>query len=180
MLIGGYMEHVKVKFGHITGVALLLGLVISALMYFLGNGNVTMPFNDTIFFQVCLPPVIFASGFNMRRKRFFENIGYILNFGILGAFVCFIAYSGLNFLLMKYGNLCMYVVNPESRDPPITTGNWQSLELTFIECMVISSIMCSSDVIAAITIVNQDEQPKLFSIIFGEGVVNDAVAIILF
>lgn len=49
-----------------------------------------------------------------------------------------------------------------------------------MECLVISSLLCSSDVIAAITIVKFDEQPKLFSIIFGEGIVNDAVALILF
>ena len=46
--------------------------------------------------------------------------------------------------------------------------------------MLVSSLLCSSDVIAAISIVKYDEQPKLFSLIFGEGIVNDAVAIILF
>ena len=45
---------------------------------------------------------------------------------------------------------------------------------------MISSLLCSSDVIAAISIVKYEEQPKLFSIIFGEGIVNDAVALILF
>jgi len=45
---------------------------------------------------------------------------------------------------------------------------------------VISSLLCSSDVIAAISIVKYEEQPKLFSIIFGEGIVNDAIALILF
>jgi NhaP-type Na+/H+ or K+/H+ antiporter len=44
----------------------------------------------------------------------------------------------------------------------------------------VSSLLCSSDVIAAITIVKYEEQPKLFSLVFGEGIVNDAVAIILF
>jgi len=41
-------------------------------------------------------------------------------------------------------------------------------------------MLSSSDAIAAVSIVNFDEQPQLFSIIFGEGIVNDAVAIILF
>ncbi len=41
-------------------------------------------------------------------------------------------------------------------------------------------MLCSSDVIAAISIVKYEEQPKLFSIIFGEGIVNDAIALILF
>jgi len=45
---------------------------------------------------------------------------------------------------------------------------------------LISSLLCSSDVIAAISIIKYEEQPKLFSLVFGEGIVNDAVAIILF
>lgn len=49
-----------------------------------------------------------------------------------------------------------------------------------MECLLVSSLICSSDVIAAISIIKYDEQPKLFSLIFGEGIVNDAVAIILF
>ena len=43
-----------------------------------------------------------------------------------------------------------------------------------------SSLVCSSDTVAALTIVKYDEQPKLFSLIFGEGILNDAVSIILF
>ena len=49
-----------------------------------------------------------------------------------------------------------------------------------MECLLVSSLLCSSDVIAAISIIKYDEQPKLFSLVFGEGIVNDAVAIILF
>jgi sodium/hydrogen exchanger-like protein 6/7/sodium/hydrogen exchanger 8 len=42
------------------------------------------------------------------------------------------------------------------------------------------SLLCSSDVIAAISLISFDKQPKLFSIVFGEGIINDAVSIILF
>lgn len=42
------------------------------------------------------------------------------------------------------------------------------------------SLLCCTDTIAAVSIISYDEQPKLFSMIFGEGVTNDAVAIILF
>ena len=44
----------------------------------------------------------------------------------------------------------------------------------------VCSILCSSDIIAAVTIIKFEEQPKLFSIILGEGLFNDAVAIILY
>ena len=42
------------------------------------------------------------------------------------------------------------------------------------------SLLCSSDVIAAVSLISYDKQPKLFSIVFGEGIINDAVSIILF
>ena len=40
--------------------------------------------------------------------------------------------------------------------------------------------MCSSDIVAAVTILDPEKQPKLFSIVLGEGLFNDAVSIILF
>ena len=48
------------------------------------------------------------------------------------------------------------------------------------EILSICSLLCSSDVIAAISMINYDDQPKLFSIVYGEGVFNDIVSIILF
>ena len=46
--------------------------------------------------------------------------------------------------------------------------------------MLFTALLCSSDVVAAVSIVNYEAQPKLFSCIFGEGVFNDIVSIILF
>jgi len=40
--------------------------------------------------------------------------------------------------------------------------------------------MCASDAVAALTIIKADKYPKLFSIVFGEGLLNDAVSIIIF
>jgi len=48
------------------------------------------------------------------------------------------------------------------------------------EVLSVCALLCSSDVIAAISMVNYNEQPKLFSIVYGEGVFNDIVSIILF
>ena len=46
--------------------------------------------------------------------------------------------------------------------------------------MLFTALLCSSDVVAAVSIVNYEAQPKLYSCIFGEGVFNDIVSIILF
>ena len=43
-----------------------------------------------------------------------------------------------------------------------------------------SATISATDSVAALTLINPGVYPKLFSIIFGEGMVNDAVAIILF
>ena len=43
-----------------------------------------------------------------------------------------------------------------------------------------SATISATDSVAALTLISPAQYPKLFSIIFGEGMVNDAVAIILF
>jgi len=48
-----------------------------------------------------MPPIIFAAGFNMRRRRFFENMGYIFVFGFLGTLTTFIIFSILNYGFFK-------------------------------------------------------------------------------
>lgn len=53
-------------------------------------------------------------------------------------------------------------------------------ELSPIEIMLFCALMCSSDVIAAVSILKYETQPKIFSLVFGEGIMNDAVSIILF
>ena len=46
--------------------------------------------------------------------------------------------------------------------------------------LLLTALLCSSDVVAAVSIVSYEAQPKLYSCIFGEGVFNDIVSIILF
>jgi len=54
------------------------------------------------------------------------------------------------------------------------------VRMSTIDILVVSALLCSADVVAAISIVKYEEQPRLFSIVFGQGVLNEAVAIILF
>lgn len=52
--------------------------------------------------------------------------------------------------------------------------------MTTANILYFSSTMCASDAIAGLTLISSDKYPKLFSVVFGEGLLNDAVAIILF
>jgi NhaP-type Na+/H+ or K+/H+ antiporter len=130
-----------------------------------------LEFNTQMFFDVFLPLIIFATGFNMRREKFFENIVNIAKFGLLGTLLTFIFYSTFAYLALDYLNFT--VITP-------ITGEEKLFKLEWYEVLFICSIFCSSDIIAAVTIIKFEDQPTLFSVILGEGLFNDAVAVILY
>ena len=55
-----------------------------------------------------------------------------------------------------------------------------TITFTPLQALLYAGLMCSSDVVAAVSIVSYEQQPKLFSCVFGEGVFNDIVSIILY
>lgn len=103
------METYKPKIGHETGATILLGMIISYIFWLsYGNAqNETFKFSQTAFFEFFLPPVIFNSGYNMRKKKFFQNLGNILIFGLLVTFTCFAIYSYCTWYMIEYFNLTM-------------------------------------------------------------------------
>ncbi len=113
---GAYMDKIHCKFGHETGIALALAMGVSGIFYMVDPSIADdFAFDGNLFFFICLPPIIFASGFNMRRKRFFENIGYIMLFGIVGTLITFAAFSGLTFAFFKAGVMMKYQYNKETQ-----------------------------------------------------------------
>ena len=54
------------------------------------------------------------------------------------------------------------------------------MDLSVKEILLFSSVISSSDTIAALAFISEDKDPKLFAILFGEGVVNDAVCIVIY
>jgi len=92
-------------------------------------------------------------------------------FGIVGTVITYICFSGFTLLANQSGFMKQY---------SSVTGEWSDLILTDAECLIMCSLLCSSDVIAAISLISYVKQPRLFSIVFGEGIMNDAVSIILF
>ena len=88
---GSWIEHAAPPIGHETGIALIVGFSISLASFLANDKNFLdfFSFNEDLFFYVLLPPIVFASGFNMRRRKFFQNLGYICLYGVLGSFICF-------------------------------------------------------------------------------------------
>ena len=61
-----------------------------------------------MFFILLLPLIIFATGYNMRRKKFFENIANVAKFGLLGTVLTFLIYSALTVSLFEFFDFEMY------------------------------------------------------------------------
>ncbi len=110
-----------------------------------------------------LPPIIFAAGYNLKKSNFVKNFGYITLFGVIGTLISFVVLSGL---IIFWNNYLHDYTSPN--------------RLMSKECLLLASVLCATDTVAALSIVKEKSFPTLNSILFGEGVVNDAVAILLF
>lgn len=99
----------KPSWGHQTSFIVVVGIIWSVVLYAIHPNNPYLidsyGFRTNLFFQAMLPPLIFNSGFSMRRKKFFENIGNIVIFGLCVTLVCFILYSLASYGLMKGLNI---------------------------------------------------------------------------
>lgn len=150
MTFGAYIEKYHIKIGHEASITIVIGMIISYINWECHNEDMVdlLKFSDDTFFYFCLPPIVFASGFNMQRGNFFANIKTILLFGVLGTFVAFASFSAMTIWMKNLGFITQY---------DGTTGEWSQLELTSPECMLMCSLLCSSDVIAAISLVSYEQ-----------------------
>ncbi len=112
MLFEAFKHKHHLKFGHEASLVCVIGIAISALNAGKTEFSSIMAFNDDLFFYFVLPPIVFASGFNMYRKKFFSNIRNISLFGVLGTFVTFAGFSGMTYLALKYITFTQTMVDP--------------------------------------------------------------------
>ncbi|CAC5421501.1 SLC9A8 [Mytilus coruscus] len=135
----------------------LIGVGIKILK--IGNWQNEEAFPPTVFFIVLLPPIIFESGYNLHKGNFFQNIGSILLFAIFGTVISALIVGGGLYLLGKAGLV---------------------YEFDIVESFAFGSLISAVDPVATLAIfkaLNVDQ--ILYMLVFGESVLNDAVAIVL-
>ncbi|KAK7821509.1 sodium/hydrogen exchanger 3 [Quercus suber] len=159
IIIGHLLEENRWANESIT--ALLLGLCCGVVVLLISKfqSSRILVFSEDLFFLYLLPPIIFNAGFQVKKKRFFKNFTTILLFGVVGTVISFCLISLGAYLLFKRIGVT-------------------SLDIQ--DYLAVGAILSATDSVCTLQVLNQDETPLLYSIVFGEGVVNDATSIVLF
>lgn len=122
-------EKYKPSVGHETTYTVILGLVISIILWYAGDGpsgndklSSTFKFSSSFFMDFMLPPLVFNAGYTMRKQKFFDNLGNIAMNGLCVTIVCFIIYGMGGILLI---NLDMTMMNYHTdTSAPISMTNF--------------------------------------------------------
>jgi solute carrier family 9 (sodium/hydrogen exchanger), member 6/7 len=136
----------------------------------------SVSFDYQFFFNLLLPPIILASGYELHQVRsgpiegaprltaqanFFRNIGSILTFAFAGTLISAIS---LGLILWVWTRIPL-----------------DGLSITFVEALSVGATLSATDPVTILSIFNVYKvEPKLYTVIFGESILNDAIAIVLF
>ncbi|CAA7039363.1 unnamed protein product [Microthlaspi erraticum] len=100
------------------------------------------------------------SGFSLQPKPFFSNFGAIVTFSVLGTFVASIVTGVLVYL----GGVMFLMYR-----------------LPFVECLMFGSLISATDPVTVLSIFQElGSDVNLYALVFGESVLNDAMAISLY
>jgi solute carrier family 9 (sodium/hydrogen exchanger), member 6/7 len=118
-------------------------------------------FDYQIFFNLLLPPIILSSGYELHQGNFFRHMGTILTFAFAGTFLSALV---IGVLLWLYTRL-----------------QFGGLTMGWIDAISVGATLSATDPVTILAIFNSYKvDPKLYTIIFGESILNDAVAIVIF
>jgi len=162
-LIGFALSKAQFKYLGEAGVGLTLGACVGILLRVFHGRELfkdMVQFNEHIFFLVLLPPIIFEAGYNMKRRFFFRNFGAICSYAFIGTFISTFLVGGLCWLVGQMG---------------------LAVEFGFLESLVFGALISATDPVTVLAVFSKlNADMDLFSFVFGESVLNDAVAIVMY
>ncbi|XP_020710016.1 sodium/hydrogen exchanger 6 isoform X3 [Athalia rosae] len=118
-------------------------------------------FDPEIFFNIILPPIIFHAGYSLKRKYFFRNLGAILTYALIGTTISSFVIGALMYAFIQL-------------IPHLAAS------FTFLDTLYFGALISPTDPLTIISIFNDlHVDVNLYALVFGESVLNDAVAIVL-
>ncbi|ORY02316.1 sodium/hydrogen exchanger [Basidiobolus meristosporus CBS 931.73] len=161
--ISYFLKRKEVRMIHESVVSIFVGMLVGLVIRFGPTTTLRnlMTFDSGFFLNLILPPIILNSGYELKRNRFFRHIGTILIFALLGTFTTALVIGGFTYM--------------------ITLTGVENIVLSLNECFMFGSVLSATDPVTVLAIFSQLKvDPKLFTLIFGESIMNDAVSIVLF
>ncbi|KAF1519227.1 Sodium/hydrogen exchanger 9, partial [Eudyptes sclateri] len=123
-----------------------------------------MTFDPSIFFNILLPPIIFHAGYSLKK-------------------VCV---SFLHYKMLHTLSECLSYLSPDRLimygfvKAMVHIGQLKGWEFHFTDCLFFGSLMSATDPVTVLAIFHElHVDTDLYTLLFGESVLNDAVAIVL-
>ncbi|KAJ2806725.1 monovalent cation:H+ antiporter, CPA1 (nhx1), partial [Coemansia guatemalensis] len=163
LLTSYYLQRWRIRSVHETVLSIFAGMGVGLVLRFSTGSYIKrmVTFDHTIFFNMLLPPIILNCGYNLQKTSVARNIPSVLTFAFVGTVVSAVV---IGVLVQIYS----------------FTGI-ESIGFSLLDSLILGTILSATDPVTILAVFEQLRvDPKLFSIIFGETVFNDAVAIVLF
>mmetsp|Transcript_13179 Transcript_13179/g.25148 ORF Transcript_13179/g.25148 Transcript_13179/m.25148 type:complete len:586 (-) Transcript_13179:225-1982(-) len=178
LMLSYCLKRLRIKWLHETGAALLFGCACglllketpnSVLLNLLGFEDTvalheSLLFQNDVFFLVLLPPIIFEAGFNtvptMLRKKFWGNLDGICAYAFIGTLISTFI-TGIGVHTAGLMGVC--------------------LQLPMLNAMAFGTLISATDPVTTLSLFQElGVDLDLYGLVFGEAVLNDAVAITLY
>ena len=174
---GPLLKKSGVKILHASGFTMIIGFVFTFIVKIIfTNSNFFkgFQFNRNLFFTFILPWIIFSAGYNLKIESFLKYFRYIILFSFSGTLISFLIISVFTYILNK-NQIFSYYENSSN-------GNYKKiiLDFTVLEILQFSAAVSATDTISAVSLLMEDNEPKLNAISFGDSVINNAISIALF
>ncbi|XP_074059215.1 sodium/hydrogen exchanger 2-like isoform X2 [Macrotis lagotis] len=140
---------------------IFVGLVMGGIFYGLNDKSPPVMDSD-IFFLYLLPPIVLDAGYFMPSRPFFENIGTILLYAVVGTL-----WNVLGIGLSLYG-ICQ-VEYFSLGDVSLLHNLWFGTLIAAVDPVAVLSVFAEMHV-----------NEKLHILVFGESLLNDAVIVVLY
>jgi len=165
LLIGGLIKRYKITFLPESAAFMIFGFICGAFMNLTSaHEKSILEFSPELIFFVILPPIILDAGYTLKRKDFFHNLGTILMLAVVGTVLNCIVFGYLMYGFAKAGWVPL-----DSESP--------------LESLLFGAVVSATDPVATLAMLGSKEvgaHPLLYSLVFGESVLNDAIAIVLY
>lgn len=156
------LQEKKVTAVHETVISIFAGMTVGLILRVSDDSiRDIVSFDYQIFFNLLLPPIILSSGYELHQANFFRNIGTILTFAFAGTFLSAVV---IGVILWLYTRIPL-----------------EGLNMSWIDAISVGATLSATDPVTILAIFNSYKvDPKLYTIIFGESILNDAIAIVIF